>query len=216
MGLGGCRCVAAYPGSTASGYISNVKLLVPSPGDFDDVLPDYWAYAEIEACYRAGVVTGFLNGTYQPKLRVTRDEMAVYVSRADAGGDAQVPSGPAQASFPDVPVDYWAFRYIEYCKARDIVRGYSDGYHPGEEVDWGQMAVYIARALAGGDAQVPPGPVNPSFPDVEQTDWDYRYVEYLVDLHVVRGYPDGLYHPEFVVTRDQMAVYVARAFHLPV
>jgi hypothetical protein len=30
----------------------------------------------------------------------------------------------------------------------------------------------------------------------------------------VAGYPDGLYHPEVVVTRDQMAVYVARAFGL--
>jgi len=31
---------------------------------------------------------------------------------------------------------------------------------------------------------------------------------------VVNGYEDGLYHPEIVVTRDQMAVYVARAFEL--
>ena len=28
-------------------------------------------------------------------------------------------------------------------------------------------------------------------------------------------YPDGDYHPEYVCTRDQMAVYVARAFKLP-
>ena len=26
---------------------------------------------------------------------------------------------------------------------------------------------------------------------------------------------DGYYHPEYVVTRDQMAAYVARAFDLP-
>ena len=31
---------------------------------------------------------------------------------------------------------------------------------------------------------------------------------------VVQRYDDGLYRPEIVVTRDQMAVYVARAFEL--
>ena len=31
---------------------------------------------------------------------------------------------------------------------------------------------------------------------------------------VVKGYPDGSYQPAGVVTRDQMAVYVARAFKL--
>jgi hypothetical protein len=30
----------------------------------------------------------------------------------------------------------------------------------------------------------------------------------------VNGYGDGLYHPERPVTRDQMAVYIARAFEL--
>lgn len=32
---------------------------------------------------------------------------------------------------------------------------------------------------------------------------------------VVAGYGDGNYHPEIVVTGDQMAVYVARACDLP-
>jgi hypothetical protein len=31
---------------------------------------------------------------------------------------------------------------------------------------------------------------------------------------VVQGYLDGNYHPADIVTRDQMAVYVARAFEL--
>jgi hypothetical protein len=32
---------------------------------------------------------------------------------------------------------------------------------------------------------------------------------------VVQGYDDGLYHPDAAVARDQMAMYVARAFRLP-
>jgi hypothetical protein len=44
--------------------------------------------------------------------------------------------------------------------------------------------------------------------------WSYKHGEYCVENGVVAGYLDGLCHPEMVVTRDQMAVYVARAFGL--
>ena len=42
--------------------------------------------------------------------------------------------------------------------------------------------------------------------------WCYPYVEYIKAEGVTGGYPDGLYHPENLCTRDQMAVYVSRAF----
>ncbi len=42
----------------------------------------------------------------------------------------------------------------------------------------------------------------------------YKLIEYIAQdsIAVTQGYPDGLYHPEEPCTRDQMAVYVARAF----
>ena len=55
---------------------------------------------------------------------------------------------------------------------------------------------------------------TPTFPDVPDTFWAYRHIEYCVENGVVQGYDDGYYHPEITVTRDQMAVYVARAFGL--
>jgi hypothetical protein len=47
--------------------------------------------------------------------------------------------------------------------------------------------------------------------------WAYKYVEYIAqpDIGVTKGYPDGDYHPEYICTRDQMAVYIQRAFKLP-
>jgi hypothetical protein len=147
--------------------------------------------------------------------------MAVYISRALAGGDAYVPTNPAQVSFPDVLREYWAYPYVEYARTHSIVTGYPDGsYQPTAALDRGQMAVFIARAMAGGDDNVP----NPTcddatqpFPDVACDFWARRYIQYIVDPSrgVTRGYPDGDYHPEYVCTRDQMAVFVARAFELP-
>ena len=161
--------------------------------------------------------------------------MAVYVARAMAEGDGSVPPGPATATFSDVPNTgygaggtdpYWAYKYIEYCAdpARDVVKGYEDGtYQPLVPVNRGQMAAYIGRAIAGGDSffdsYTPLG--GPSFPDVPDTGygdlgtdpyWAYKYVEYIADAGVTQGYFDGNYHPEVVVSRDQMAVYISRAF----
>ena len=41
--------------------------------------------------------------------------------------------------------------------------------------------------------------------------WAYRHIEYCVEQRIVGGYEDGYYHAEIVVTRDRMAVCVARA-----
>jgi hypothetical protein len=61
-------------------------------------------------------------------------------------------------------------------------------------------------------------PATPSFPDVPADFWAYKYVEYIAQesIGVTQGYPDGGYHPEYPCTRDQMAMYVAQAFKLPV
>ena len=141
--------------------------------------------------------------------------MAAYIARAMAEGDANVPAGPLVPSFSDVAADHWAYKYVEYARYQGVVQGYPDDtYQPTFEVDRAQMAVYVSRAMAGGDANVPDDPDSTAFfPDVDAEHWAYRYVEYCHDEGVVEGYDDG-YRPDEVVTRDQMAVYVARAFEL--
>ena len=183
---------------------------------FSDVDWDSAVYAQVEACYVAGVVSGYADGSYRPTTAVARDQMAVYISRALASGDAAVPTAPTAATFTDVPTDYWAFRYIEYAVDRGIVMGYEDGtYGPTATVDRGTMAVYIARAMAGGDTMVPAlSSTADVFPDVTSSYWSARYISYIKAAGVTGGYSDGYYHPEYTVTRDLMAVYIARAFGL--
>ncbi len=199
------------------------KVITKRPSVFSDVPFGSWAWAETEAAYWSGIVQGYTDGLYHPEIEVTRDQMAVYVSRSvgtPTGGvsvvDYQPPSTP---SFSDVPVDHWAYRNIEYAVAYNIVQGYLEGdYRPALEVSRDQMAVYIARSMIAptGEAAladyVPSDPRN--FPDVPEGFWARKHVEYCVEHGVVSGYDDGYYHPEYVVTRDQMAVYIARAFGL--
>ena len=186
---------------------------------FPDVPLTHWAYYDINACLNGGIVTGYPNGDYRPAETVTRDQMAVYISRALADGDANIPTGPANPSFPDVPTDHWAYKCIEYAKASTIVQGYWNGYQPDRTVDRAQMAVYIARSIveptgeAGLEDYVPP--TTPHFPDLPTDHWAYKHIEYCFEEGVVQGLPSGYYRPAWPVDRAQMAVYMNRAFALP-
>ncbi len=196
---------------------------------FLDVPCDHWAIAYVSACYDANIVGGFGDGTYQPDWPVTRDQMAVYLARALAGGDDDVPPGPATPSFTDIPSDHWAFKYVEYAVSQNVAQGYPEGdYRADIEVDRAQMAVYIARAMVApsGEAALADydPPATPSFEDVAEDFWAYRHVEYCVEQGVVQGYPypdpDNpaetiyRYQPAWIVTRAQMAAYITRAFNL--
>jgi len=212
---------ASGPGGTETtskaNYISvsftDVPILPVDPFDF-------WALNQILACVEAGIVKGYGGGSYKPGLPVTRDQMAVYISRALAGGDAYVPSGPEIPHFPDVGADHWAYKHIEYCFAQHVVEGLPSGYYrPTWSVDRAQMAVYIARSIvepkgeAGLEGYAPP--TTPDFPDVDTDYWAYKHIEYCFEQGIVQGFPSGSYRPGLVADRAQMAVYVQRAFGLP-
>jgi parallel beta-helix repeat protein len=201
-------------------------------GPFSDVPRTHWAYSEIQACFVAGIVTGYPDGTYRPTRSVSRDQMAAYISRALVGSDANVPPGPSEPSFSDVPNTgygpdgtdpYWAYKYIEFVHANSIALGYSDGtYRPTDTVNRGQMAAYIARSIVTphGDAGLAgyTPPTTPTFIDVPSSHPYYKYIEYVAQdsVNVTRGYSDGTYHPEYVCNRAMMAVYIQRAFQLPI
>jgi hypothetical protein len=186
---------------------------------FPDVPLDYWSMEQVISCVDAGIVQGYPDGTYKPTVAITRDQMAVYISRALAQGDANLPDASTQ-TFPDVPTDHWAYKYIQFASAQGVVEGYPDGtYKPSVELDRGQMAVFIARSICtplgdAGMASYTPGATD-VFPDVASDYWAFKYIGYVKYRSVVQGYPDGTYRPDAICTRDQMAVYVTRAFQLP-
>ena len=213
------------PGDTNSVADIFVRALDLEEATFSDVTATHWAYDEIEACADAGIVSGYDDGWYHPNYPVSRAQMAVFISRSictptgEAGMADYTP--PATPTFPDVGTIYWAYKYVEYAAEHNVVGGYPDDlYHPNEPVNRGQMAVFVARALVtpSGDVAVLPGPPSPTFPDVTSSNawsWCYDHVEHIAAQGVTQGYFDGYYHPEYTCTRDMMAVYIQRAFNLP-
>ena len=208
---------SCWVGDRGNGQV--VHLVIVGYPRFPDVPSDHWAFEQISVCFNAAIISGYPDGLYRPDWPVTRDQMAVFISRALAGGDENVPPGPGIPSFRDVPPSHWAYDYIEYAKARAIVEGHLYGFFlPDLSVSRAQMAVFIARAIAEptgeeGLANYQP-PDTPTFTDVPTDYWCYKHIEYLAENEVVTGYADGAYRPTSTVTRDQTAVHITRAFDL--
>jgi hypothetical protein len=208
--------LAPAPGASMSALPALLRSALHPQRGFTDVPLDHWAYLDIYRTATASIVQGYPDGSYHPAETVTRAQMAVYISRALAGADWMVPEPAVSPSFPDVPTDHWAYRHVEYALDRGVARGYPDGeYKPELAMDRGQMAAYVARAKGwvGADDDMSAAPEL--FADVPAGFWAGTAIQACVDNGVVRGYDDGCYRPEATLTRDQMAVYVASAFDLP-
>ena len=83
---------------------------------------------------------------------------------------------------------------------------------PGEPIDRKTMAVWIVRALDGQD---PAETADSRFSDVDAHSFHGPFIERMADLGVTAGCGDGTaFCLDGTVTRDQMAVFLTRAFEL--
>jgi hypothetical protein len=115
--------------------------------------------------------------------------------------------------FNDALDDHWAYSYIMQIYDEGITLGYGDGrYGPDDPVTREQMAVFILKALNDVPSDGYCGNTAP-FTDVPADRWSCKYVKRLVELGITTGIGQGLFGPEAVVTREQMAAFITRALN---
>jgi hypothetical protein len=113
---------------------------------FGDVPSDYWAASFIKQLVAEGITVGCGNGNYCPEQPVTRAQMAVFLLRAKQGS-AYAPPAPSGV-FTDVPVGFWADRWIEQLAVEGITGGCGTNiYCPDTGVTRAQMAVFLVRTF---------------------------------------------------------------------
>ena len=190
----------------------NNRLQVFSPDRFADTPLDYWATPYIEVIYQAGYTTGYGGNTeFKPEYEVTREQMAVFITRAlnEVPDDGYCGS---TVPFSDVSPDRWSCKYVKRLVELGITVGIGQGFFgPEDTVTREQMAVFLTRALDEVPSDGYCGTEDP-FTDVPYSWWSCKYVKRLMELEITAGIGEGLYGPGNPVTRAQMAVFLARAF----
>ncbi len=114
---------------------------------FADVPASYWAASWIEQLAKEGITAGCGGGKFCPETVVTRDQMAVFLLRAEHSS-SYVPPSATGAMFADVPASFWAAAWIEQLAREGITGGCGNGnYCPAASVNRAQMAVFLVRAF---------------------------------------------------------------------
>jgi hypothetical protein len=107
----------------------------------------HWAEDWIEALKNHGVTSGCATGLYCPEDPVTRAQMAVFLLKAEHGASYSPPA--ATGVFTDVPVGFWADKWIEQLAREGITGGCATGlYCPNDPVTRAQMAVFLAKTFS--------------------------------------------------------------------
>ncbi|MDP8957783.1 MAG: SpoIID/LytB domain-containing protein, partial [Actinomycetota bacterium] len=151
---------------------------------------------------------------YCPEELVTRGQMAAFLVRG-LGLQAQ---GAPDAFSDDNGHLFEAD--INALAESGVTKGcYRGRFCPDEPVNRGEMAAFLLRALTrhsgsdhSGAAHLPT--YRGAFSDVGADRWDRGFIEHLQDHGITFGYPDGTYRPEDLVTRAEMASFLARTFDL--
>ncbi len=180
-------------------------------GTFADVPPDFWAWRFVEALAAAHVTGGCGGGNFCPGSFVNRAQMAIFIL---AARDGVAPPPATGTRFNDVPAGYWAGPWIEELAREGVVGGCSVSpplYCPDNLLTRAEMAVL----LTGARHENPPPATGTRFGDVPANYWAARFIEQLATDGVTNGCGGGNYCPDQPITRGEMAVFLATAFHLP-
>jgi hypothetical protein len=113
---------------------------------FDDVAADSFAAAWIEALAAEGITGGCGDGDYCPAISVRRDQMAVFLLKAEHGASYVPPA--CSGVFGDVACPSPFADWVERLAAEQITGGCGAGiYCPSTSVTRGQMAVFLTKTF---------------------------------------------------------------------
>ncbi|MFO0753176.1 MAG: choice-of-anchor D domain-containing protein [Thermodesulfovibrionales bacterium] len=163
----------------------------------------------INALAAKGITTGCGDGNFCPDDPVTREQVAAFIIRSLEG---EPPSDYCAGGSPfgDVGAERWSCVYVKRLYERGITTGCGDGsFCPETELSREIMAVLLVRALVGDDFTYT---TDPSFNDVPESRWTFKYVQKLKDLGITVGCGNDNFCPDDILVRKYMAVFLGREF----
>ena len=175
-----------------------------TPIEDEDDLP-FWAYDQINHAVAEGWMVLDEEGKFNPNATLTRQELAHAVAYLI---DCYYPTYDYSdfAEFDDrdeIDDDY--INAVGFLTLAGVVSGSEGKFDPEGEVTRGIWAVLLYRALTW---ELPEGW---TYPDVPPGHPAYNAVEWLVENGIVSGSQDGLFHPDGLPARAEIAVFMCMA-----
>ena len=171
---------------------------------FPDVV-GHWAEDYISDLADRGILTGYEDGNYKPDIGVTRQEVAVIMTRAlgleekaASAQYAQKDSGFAD----DDTIAAWGRGAINLMVEMGIYTGYGDNEFKPDRIILRQELIAVVMRYA---EQTEEGMQAAYEDDHEIHGYAESFVAHASELGIVNGYPDGTFKPLNSVTRAEAA-----------
>jgi Metallo-peptidase family M12/IPT/TIG domain/S-layer homology domain len=209
---------------------------------FSDVPVSNVSYASVENIFHNGITTGCAAGLYCPAVDLPRWQMAIFLARSILGSGVTIPTsgtvsgvgsynctGGGSSLFTDVAPTDVACPAIHFIYSQGITTGCGPGiFCPNTLLPRWQMAIFLARSMLGPGVPIPAsGSVSgvgsydctgggaSLFTDVPKTDVACPAIHYIYSQGVTTGCGPGIFCPNTLLPRWQMAIFLVRAFHIP-
>lgn len=114
---------------------------------FKDIPASHRASGYINSAVKAGVISGYSDGTFRPNEPVTRGQMAAFLVRGFELNKT------ATVKFKDVTPSMASYPYVGKLVADKITLGYSDGtFRPNATLKKDQVSMFLARSIRVKDS----------------------------------------------------------------
>lgn len=139
-------------------------------------------------------ISGYPDGSFRPTGFITREEVAVVLTRAlnEKQGFS--------ASYTDVNSSRWSYGFIANVSEKGYMKGYPDGsFKPKENITRAEFATCMAQIVGLKDVDESEN----IFSDVKASTWYFKFVLSAYKDGIIAGYEDKTFRPENPITRTE-------------
>jgi hypothetical protein len=149
-------------------------------------------------------IEGFPDGSFGPEMHVTREQVAVIITRAFG-----IEKSGTNTGFTDVARSRWSAAEIAAARKNEAINGYPDGsFGPSNPVTRAELAAILVRmAEKLGRGYVADEKI---FSDVAGGKWYSEYISAASKMQLIEGYEDGTFKTGSPVTRAETVTMVNR------
>lgn len=172
------------------------------------VFPDivgHWAEDVIRDLEARGILTGYDDGEFKPDIGVTRQEIAVIMTRTLDLEEKAASDGYWNASTgfaDDHSIADWARGSVNLMVEMGIYTGYDDGeFKPNKTILRQELIAVVMRYAAVTEEGLQAAYED----DHEIHGYAESFIAHASELGIVNGYPDGTFKPLNNVTRAEAA-----------
>lgn len=162
---------------------------------FSDVPEKRWSNDIIESFYNNGIIEGYPDGTFRPKEKITRAEVATIIKKLNLD-EVKEP-----IPFTDVSTDMWYSDAVDNSVKIGLAVGYPDGtFKPEKNITRSEAFKVTAKSYKKVDTD----DITLDFLDQHTVEpWAEEFQKQLVYYEKLEGYPDQTIKGGKDITREE-------------